>query len=122
MYYRQIDIRITRETPDPHKEDILTLRELEVLALSSVLTNKEIGTRLGISEQTIKNHLTSIMAKMDADSRTEAVLVGIASGLLRVNVEVIADPDRPTKMSLLPKKKRKRSRQITIERPEPPAV
>jgi DNA-binding NarL/FixJ family response regulator len=61
----------------------LTSRETEVLRmLAEGLANKTIAHRLGISEHTVKFHVTSIMAKMNAASRTEAVTLGVRQGLI----------------------------------------
>jgi NarL family two-component system response regulator YdfI len=61
----------------------LTPREVEVLSLlSEGAGNKQIARRLGISEHTVKFHVGSIMAKLGASSRTEAVTVGIRNGLV----------------------------------------
>ena len=61
----------------------LTRRELEVLQmLAAGLSNKEIATRLGISEHTVKFHVASILGKLGAASRTEAVSLGIRRGLV----------------------------------------
>ena len=52
----------------------LTRRELDVLNLAKVgLSNAQIGEKLGLVEQTIKNHMRSIMRKLKASNRTEAV-------------------------------------------------
>jgi two-component system, NarL family, response regulator YdfI len=61
----------------------LTPRESEVLQmLASGLTNKEIAARLAISEHTVKFHVASILGKLGAASRTEAVSLGIRRGLV----------------------------------------
>jgi two-component system, NarL family, response regulator YdfI len=61
----------------------LTRREREVLQmLASGLGNKEIATRLTISEHTVKFHVASILGKLGAASRTEAVTLGIRHGLV----------------------------------------
>ena len=61
----------------------LTPREIEVLAmLAEGQSNKAIAYRLGISEHTVKFHVTSIMAKLNAGSRTEAVTLGLRQGLI----------------------------------------
>ena len=61
----------------------LTPREVEVLGmLAEGQSNKAIAHRLGISEHTVKFHVTSIMGKLDAGSRTEAVTRGIRQGLI----------------------------------------
>jgi two-component system, NarL family, response regulator YdfI len=61
----------------------LTARETEVLGmLAEGLSNKLIAHRLGISEHTIKFHVASIMSKLRASTRTEAVTTGIRHGLI----------------------------------------
>jgi DNA-binding NarL/FixJ family response regulator len=61
----------------------LTPRELEVLRmLAEGLGNKIISARLGISEHTVKFHIASIFAKLNAGSRTEAVTQGVRQGLI----------------------------------------
>lgn len=61
----------------------LTRRELEVLQmLAAGLSNKEIAARLNISEHTVKFHVASILGKLGASSRTEAVSQGIRRGLV----------------------------------------
>jgi NarL family two-component system response regulator YdfI len=63
----------------------LTPREVEVLQLlSEGLGNKEIASRLSISEHTAKFHVASIMGKLGAASRTEAVTLGIRHGLVMI--------------------------------------
>ena len=65
--------------------EALTAREIEVLRLvADGESNKIIAYRLGISEHTVKFHVTSIMAKMGAGSRTEAVTLGIRQGLILI--------------------------------------
>jgi NarL family two-component system response regulator YdfI len=61
----------------------LTPREIEVLRMMAEgLGNKEIAARLGISDHTVKFHISSILAKVGASSRTEAVTLGIRMGLI----------------------------------------
>jgi DNA-binding NarL/FixJ family response regulator len=61
----------------------LTPRELEVLQmLAAGLSNKQIATRLNISEHTAKFHVASILGKLRAATRTEAVSLGIRRGLV----------------------------------------
>jgi DNA-binding NarL/FixJ family response regulator len=61
----------------------LTPRETEILNyIAQGLLNKQIAARLAISEQTIKNHVTSILRKLNANARTEAVVVAIKQGLI----------------------------------------
>jgi len=49
--------------------------------------NKQIAAKLDISEQTIKNHVTSILNKLDANARTEAVVKAIRRGLIPMKQE-----------------------------------
>ena len=61
----------------------LTPRELEVLAaMADGVSNKAIARRLGISFHTAKFHVAAILAKLDADSRTEAVARAAHLGLV----------------------------------------
>ncbi|HEY2914399.1 MAG TPA: response regulator transcription factor [Candidatus Angelobacter sp.] len=70
--------------PEDMIED-LTARESEVLRLVSMgLGNKEIAASLAISEHTAKFHISSILSKLHAASRTEAVSLGIRKGLIPI--------------------------------------
>ena len=63
----------------------LTEREAEVLGLVAAgLPNKAIGLRLGISEHTVKFHVASVLSKLDAHSRAEAVATAAREGLLQL--------------------------------------
>jgi NarL family two-component system response regulator YdfI len=63
----------------------LSPREAEVLQLLSLgLVNKEIAARLEISEHTVKYHVSSIFAKLEATNRVEAIREGIRRGLLEL--------------------------------------
>ena len=67
----------------PPLVEALTPREIEVLGMMvEGWGNKKISTRLGISEHTVKFHVASIMGKLNASSRTEAVTSGIRHGLI----------------------------------------
>ena len=71
-----------REDAFEHLEE-LSPREVEVLRwMAEGLGNKEIATRLGISDHTVKFHISSILAKLGVGSRTEAVTQGIRMGLV----------------------------------------
>jgi DNA-binding NarL/FixJ family response regulator len=63
--------------------DVLTPRERSVLALvADGRTNRQVGAELYISEKTVSVHLSRVMAKLGAGSRTEAVTIAYARGLL----------------------------------------
>ena len=65
--------------------DHLTARETVVLRLMALgLGNKEIASRLDISEHTAKFHVSSLLAKLGAASRTEAVTIGMTRGLVAI--------------------------------------
>lgn len=67
------------------RENPLTPRETEVLeAVADGFSNREIADVLGMSENTVKFHLSSIYEKLDADNRTDAVLAGIRRGVVTV--------------------------------------
>jgi two-component system, NarL family, response regulator YdfI len=72
------------EVEDEMPEEI-TSRETEVLRmLAEGLANKEIAARLSISEHTVKFHISSILDKLGASTRTEAVTLGIRRGLIPI--------------------------------------
>ncbi len=61
----------------------LTAREHEILEMiAEGMSNRTIASRLGISSQTVKFHVASILAKLGAGSRTEAVTFGLRQGLI----------------------------------------
>lgn len=70
---------------DEFPAEQLTARESEVLQLlADGLGNKDIAVKLGISEHTIKFHIRSILGKLGATSRTEAVTRGLRTGLIEL--------------------------------------
>ena len=72
------------EVEDEVSEEI-TSRETDVLRmLAEGLVNKDIAARLGISEHTVKFHISSILDKLGASTRTEAVTLGIRRGLIPI--------------------------------------
>ena len=76
------DSRASLATASPEE---LTEREQEVLGmLAEGLSNKEISSRLSISTHTVKFHISSILGKLGATSRTEAVSIGIRSGRVAI--------------------------------------
>jgi NarL family two-component system response regulator YdfI len=79
--------RSVTTTADSLAENLeeLTAREVEVLRLMAEgYGNKQIASRLGISDHTVKFHISSILAKLSVSSRTEAVTQGIRMGLIVV--------------------------------------
>jgi two-component system nitrate/nitrite response regulator NarL len=69
-------------------EEELSAREKDVLqCLASGLTNKEIGNKLGIAENTVKNHLKNILAKLHLENRVQAATFALQKGFV--------SPDKP---------------------------
>jgi len=66
----------------------LTHREMEILGyMAKGYLNKQIANELDVSEQTVKNHITSILRKLNVNARTQAVVVAIRKGLVSVTRE-----------------------------------
>ncbi len=64
----------------------LSPREMEILqAVTNGLSNKEIASKLGISQQTVKNHMTSILRKLNVEDRTQAAVKALRHGWVRIN-------------------------------------
>jgi DNA-binding NarL/FixJ family response regulator len=63
----------------------LTPREKEILrALADGLSDKEIADRLFIGDKTVRNHVTSLLGKLGADSRLQALVIAIRHGIVRI--------------------------------------
>jgi two-component system, NarL family, response regulator YdfI len=74
---------VRARTPAPAATETLTPREAEILGmLADGLANKEIAARLGISSHTVKTHVQSVFAKLGAETRAEAVALGVRRGLI----------------------------------------
>jgi DNA-binding NarL/FixJ family response regulator len=64
-------------------DNTLTPRETDVLRLIAAgNANKEIGSRLGLAEETVKSHVKSIIAKLGANGRTHAVTIALKRGIM----------------------------------------
>lgn len=71
-------------TRSPRRPEV-SKRELNVLShVAAGMSNKQIGKLLGISQKTVRNHLSRIFHKLDANNRTEAVMNAMRLGLLTV--------------------------------------
>jgi DNA-binding NarL/FixJ family response regulator len=80
---KRIPPEVAAQLADHAAEDNLTSRELDVLRLIAAgNANKEIACQLSISEETVKSHVTSILAKLGANDRTHAVTIGLKRGMI----------------------------------------
>lgn len=76
-------VRATRPFVPSAPSVALSPREAEILGmLAEGLGNKIIAARLGISEHTVKTHVASVFAKLGAETRAEAVAIGVRHGLI----------------------------------------
>jgi DNA-binding NarL/FixJ family response regulator len=66
----------------------LSVREVEVLdCVSQGMSNKEIADALYITEQTVKNHMTSVLRKLDVNDRVQAVLYAVTNGWVEIGTD-----------------------------------
>jgi DNA-binding NarL/FixJ family response regulator len=80
---RCIPSEIAVEMAENLEADALTEREIEVLrSIGEGCSNKIVGANLGISEETVKSHMSNILAKLRANDRTHAVLIAMRRGFL----------------------------------------
>ncbi|HEX9029410.1 MAG TPA: response regulator transcription factor [Anaerolineales bacterium] len=72
----------------------LSSREMEVLThVTRGLSNKEIATLLGISHQTVKNHVTAILRKLGVEDRTQAAIYALRRGWVRLHEQNTETPE-----------------------------
>jgi len=80
---KRIPPEVATELVEHTAEDDLSSRELDVLGLIAAgKANKEIAVQLSIAEETVKRHVTNILAKLGANDRTHAVTIGLKRGIL----------------------------------------
>jgi DNA-binding NarL/FixJ family response regulator len=80
---RRIPQEIAADIAEHVGADELSPREIEVLrGVGSGLSNKLVANRLRISEDTVKGHMKNILAKLQANDRTHAVVIGMKRGFL----------------------------------------
>jgi len=73
-----------RQLSKPRPGGILSAREREILQmLADGLSNREVSERLVVSVETVKTHVKHILAKLEAEHRTQAVAIGIRQSLIR---------------------------------------
>ncbi|RDS80851.1 DNA-binding response regulator [Dyella monticola] len=81
--HRHIPGDIARVIAEHVTDDALSMRELQVLGhVAGGLSNKRIATHMGISVETVKTHMKSILAKVNASDRTQAVVIAMRRGII----------------------------------------
>lgn len=82
---KRIPPEVAAELADHAADDDLSSREIDVLRLIAAgNANKEIAARLGIAEETVKSHITNILAKLGANDRTHAVTTALKRGIIEL--------------------------------------
>jgi len=82
---KRIPPEVAAELAEHTTEGELSLREIDVLRLiASGNANKEIAAQLSIVEDTVKSHVTNILAKLGANDRTHAVTIGLKRGVIEL--------------------------------------
>jgi DNA-binding NarL/FixJ family response regulator len=82
---KRIPPEVSAELAEHAAEDELTLREIGVLRLiAGGNANKEIAGQLAIAEETVKSHVSKILAKLGANDRTHAVTLALKRGIIEL--------------------------------------
>lgn len=82
---KRIPVELAVTLADNISQNGLSSREVDVLRLvAEGNSNKEIASRLGISDETAKSHVGNIIAKLGANDRTHAVIIGLKRGIIEV--------------------------------------
>jgi DNA-binding NarL/FixJ family response regulator len=82
---RRVLPEIAHEIAEHAAGDTLTAREIDVLkGVAAGNANKAVGVQLGISEETVKAHMKSILAKLGANDRTHAVVIALRRGFINM--------------------------------------
>jgi two-component system, NarL family, response regulator len=80
---RRLSTEVAAEVAEHRMDDALTDRELDVLrAVAAGNSNKIVAERLGISEETVKSHMRTILSKLSANDRTHAVTIALKRGII----------------------------------------
>ena len=83
--HRRIPPELAAEVAEYTAREALSEREVEVLRLVAAgNANKEIAARLSIGEDTVKRHVTNILAKLQANDRTHAVTIALKRGIIEL--------------------------------------
>jgi DNA-binding NarL/FixJ family response regulator len=82
---RRIPPEVAAEVADHAADDELSSREIDVLRLIAAgNANKQIAGQLGIAEETVKSHITNILAELGANDRTHAVATALKRGIIEL--------------------------------------
>jgi two-component system, NarL family, response regulator len=82
---KRIPPETAMEMVEHHMDDALSEREIEVLRqVAAGNANKSVGDHLGISEETVKAHMKSILSKLGANDRTHAVTIALKRGIIDI--------------------------------------
>ena len=82
---KRVPPEIAVEMAEHHADDALTEREIEVLReVAAGNANKVVALHLGVSEETVKAHMRSILAKLGANDRTHAVTIALKRGIIEI--------------------------------------
>jgi DNA-binding NarL/FixJ family response regulator len=80
---KRVSSEVAAEIAEHSADDALTPREVDVLRwVAKGNANKEIAAQLSLTEETVKSHLRSILAKLEAKDRTHAVAIGARRGII----------------------------------------
>ena len=82
---KRIPPEVATQLAEHTEEDQLTSREIDVLGLLAAgNANKQIASRLSITEDTVKSHVANILAKLHANDRTHAVTIALKRGIIEL--------------------------------------
>ncbi|MFW5992204.1 MAG: response regulator transcription factor, partial [Halanaerobiaceae bacterium] len=85
VFPRAIEEQVSEIAASTRELEELSARENEVLGLlARGMSNRAIAGELYISEKTVKNHVSNILRKLSVNDRTQAVIVGLKNGLVRL--------------------------------------
>jgi DNA-binding NarL/FixJ family response regulator len=80
---RRVQPEVAADMAEHASDDLLTSREIDILRLvADGNSNKEIASRLYITEETVKGHVKNIMSKLAANDRTHAVTIALKRGIM----------------------------------------
>jgi DNA-binding NarL/FixJ family response regulator len=82
---KRVDPTIAAEIAHHSGEELLSAREIDVLKFAALgNSNKRIAVHLSITEETVKAHMRTILAKLNANDRTHAVTIGLTRGIIHI--------------------------------------